>query len=276
MATTIQTTKPRKMLRKLLWKVLRSRADRMTQFELEQDAWVIAPHQDDEVLSCGGTIMQKLARGATVRVVFVTDGTSSHQHPNGKEALRKERREEAVSACRVLGIPATNLVFLDLPDGRLSENISQATQALANILRDHSVEQIFMPFRHDEHPDHIATHMITAAALDTLNSPFVRWEYGTWLWNHWPWVPLRKGSLQSKLGFAKYSLELSMHLLRHFRYSVDVSEYVKEKRQALYEHRSQLKQRAGSQAWMTLEDVSDGEWLDCFFRSHEFFCRKQT
>ena len=248
----------------------------MSNSELGQDAWVIVPHPDDEVLSCGGTIMRKLASGANIRIAFVTDGSNSHAHPAGKEALRDERKEEAIRACRVMGVPELNLAFLDRPDGSLSESAADATEALAELLRDYPAEQIFIPFRRDEHPDHIATHDAACAAIENLDESYVVWEYGTWFWNHWPWVPFRKGGIRSRLGFAKHSLELSIHLFRYFRYYVDISEYVTLKRQALDEHRSQMHQRPGTENWARLEDFSDGEWLACFFRSRELFCRMKV
>lgn len=272
----IQAFQPRAIARKLLWSALVSRANAMTKSEFEQDAWVIVPHQDDEVLSCGGTIMRKLAHGARIRIAFLTDGSNSHDHPEGKEALREARREEAISACRVMGVPESDLIFFNFPDGCLTENAAEASSSLANVLRKQPGEQIFLPFRRDEHPDHVGTHVVVSAALDNLGLPIDRWEYGTWFWNHWPWVPVRKGGFRSRLGFAKYSAELSFYLMRDFRYSVDVSEYVIRKRAALDEHRSQMARKPGSKNWMTLEDFSDGEWLACFFRSHELFCRKHA
>jgi len=35
---------------------------------------VLAPHMDDEVLGCGGTIARHIAAGAKVQIVFLTDG----------------------------------------------------------------------------------------------------------------------------------------------------------------------------------------------------------
>ena len=35
---------------------------------------VLAPHMDDEVIGCGGTVARHVARGADVTVIFLTDG----------------------------------------------------------------------------------------------------------------------------------------------------------------------------------------------------------
>ena len=63
----------------------------------------------------GGTIAQHTARGDAVRVLVVTDGSSS-QYP-GDAAIRARKEEEAVSAARELGV--SDYVHLDLPDMRL-------------------------------------------------------------------------------------------------------------------------------------------------------------
>jgi N-acetylglucosamine malate deacetylase 1 len=35
---------------------------------------VLAPHMDDEVLGCGGTMARQVAAGSDVTVIFLTDG----------------------------------------------------------------------------------------------------------------------------------------------------------------------------------------------------------
>ena len=76
---------------------------------------VCAAHPDDEVLGMGGTIALHAARGDVVRVLCVTDGSST-QYPD--DAGRRERKNrEAEAAAAALGV--TDYVHLDLPDMRL-------------------------------------------------------------------------------------------------------------------------------------------------------------
>ena len=77
---------------------------------------VIAAHPDDEVLGMGGTIaMHAVVRQDTVRIVCVTDGSST-QYPDDAEK-RAQKEEEARAAAAELGV--TDYVHLDLPDMRL-------------------------------------------------------------------------------------------------------------------------------------------------------------
>ena len=77
---------------------------------------VIAAHPDDEVLGMGGTIaMHAVVRQDAVRIVCVTDGSST-QYPGDAEK-RAQKEGEARAAAAELGV--TDYVHLDLPDMRL-------------------------------------------------------------------------------------------------------------------------------------------------------------
>jgi N-acetylglucosamine malate deacetylase 1 len=77
---------------------------------------VVAAHPDDEVLGMGGTIaLHAMIRGDAVRVVCVTDGSST-QYP-GDRAKREQKNDEALRAAAAIGVD--DYVHLDLPDMRL-------------------------------------------------------------------------------------------------------------------------------------------------------------
>jgi LmbE family N-acetylglucosaminyl deacetylase len=76
---------------------------------------VFAAHPDDEVLGMGGTIALHASRGDKVRIVCVTDGSSS-QYP-GDEETRRRKEDEAKRAAAELGV--SDYVHLDFPDMRL-------------------------------------------------------------------------------------------------------------------------------------------------------------
>jgi LmbE family N-acetylglucosaminyl deacetylase len=76
---------------------------------------VVAAHPDDEVLGMGGTIAVHTDRGDVVRVLVVTDGSST-QYPGDAET-RTRKEEEAMRAAAELGVE--DYVHLDLPDMRL-------------------------------------------------------------------------------------------------------------------------------------------------------------
>lgn len=76
---------------------------------------VLCAHPDDEVLGMGGTIALHARRGDEVRIVCVTDGSST-QYPDDA-ATRERKNDEARHAAEVLGV--SDYVHLDFPDMRL-------------------------------------------------------------------------------------------------------------------------------------------------------------
>ena len=130
---------------------------------------VLAPHMDDEVLGCGATLSAVAAR-SPVHVIYLTDGARSPAPPapwigRSSSKLAAIRAEEARRAMQVLGIPAQNLHFLDLPDGRLARRGTELRTALAGVIREIRPRSLLVPFRFDRHPDHLAANR---AAVETV------------------------------------------------------------------------------------------------------------
>ena len=75
-------------------------------------ALVIAPHPDDEVLGCGGTIARLASSGKAVDVAIVTRGMA----PAFSQAQVDEVRAEAAAAHRLLGVRESH--YLDFPAAR--------------------------------------------------------------------------------------------------------------------------------------------------------------
>src|SRR5262249_10607426 len=63
---------------------------------------VLAPHIDDETISCGGTLRNHVLKGDKVTIIFLTDGSRS---VNAPEDIVNLREAEAVRAvCGKLGV----------------------------------------------------------------------------------------------------------------------------------------------------------------------------
>jgi LmbE family N-acetylglucosaminyl deacetylase len=101
---------------------------------------VIAAHPDDEVLGMGGTIAVHADRGDAIRVLVVTDGSST-QYPGDAE-IRERKEREALAAARELGV--TDYVHLDLPDMRL-DTIAHVdvNRVVEEHVRDHAPEVVY-------------------------------------------------------------------------------------------------------------------------------------
>lgn len=151
---------------------------------------VLAPHMDDEVFGCGGTLALAVAAQSEVRVVFITDGSRGYDPSRAaslapqeraafERALVETRKAEARRAGSMLGY--SEPVFLDLPDGRAAEAKGGA-ERLARVIAELSPDVVFLPFPADSHPDHRATNLLFAEAAATARlGPMVQcWGYEIW------------------------------------------------------------------------------------------------
>jgi LmbE family N-acetylglucosaminyl deacetylase len=126
---------------------------------------VIAPHPDDEVLGCGGLLAACAAAGVKAHVAFLTDGSLSHPGSASwsQKRIAVRRAAEAMRAAQTLGLSHRDLTFLNKRDGRLlfeSAQMMQAGGQLARLARRMKARTIFVTWRHDPHPDHIAAALI--------------------------------------------------------------------------------------------------------------------
>ena len=137
---------------------------------------VLAPHSDDEVIGCGGTMARHVQSGAQVHVAFLTDGRwgdgalfspqlSATERHTRQLALVATRKDEARAAAAVLGVQ--HLHFLDLPDGALQVN-AHAVQLLTDVLHSSQPSVVYLPFVFDLHQDHWQTNRLFAAAAARL------------------------------------------------------------------------------------------------------------
>jgi LmbE family N-acetylglucosaminyl deacetylase len=109
---------------------------------------VIAPHPDDEVLGCGGTIRKMVLAGEHVTSVIVTIGL-----PLYPESQVKQVRAEAEKAAARLGVHA--LQFMDLPVTKLHlipEH--ELNGAFFKLMKETEPDTLFVPFLGDRHEDH--------------------------------------------------------------------------------------------------------------------------
>jgi LmbE family N-acetylglucosaminyl deacetylase len=118
---------------------------------------VFAPHPDDDILGCGGTLL-KLAQTANICVVLVTDGSGAGELPDGTD---KVRQGEFVRALELLGV--TQVKFLNQPDGFFQSNESW----------------IFLPARFDYHRDHILISEFVSDTATAVSKRSTLIEYET-------------------------------------------------------------------------------------------------
>ena len=263
----------RVLAQSLLERASRTRSEPMSPEGLAADAVVIAPHPDDETLGCGGTVLRKRALGAKVAVIFLTDGTASHQHLVSAERLAGERELEALAATAVLGIDPSAVHFLRVPDTQLAQHIEATLPRVVELLEQYRPAQVYAPFRRDGLADHVAAARIAESAATAVGVSELL-GFPVWFWNHWPWLRPVAGMVDPPRRRVTKSLAGARALFRELRVHVEIAEQMQTKAEALACHRSQMQRRDGDPAWPTLADVADGDFLSRLLRDREIFARR--
>lgn len=122
---------------------------------------VIAPHNDDEVLGCGGTIAKYAAQGHRVIVCEVT---------SGNEALWKMISREAAAAHKVLGVSSYECLHLPVVNMR-NEDTDVLNRRFEDIVQKTKPEIVFLPHKGDMHVDHQETNKAAMVALRPYSNP---------------------------------------------------------------------------------------------------------
>jgi N-acetylglucosamine malate deacetylase 1 len=151
-----------------------------------QKVVVLAPHMDDEVIGCGGTIARHADAGADVSVIYLTDGRRGAANVNrlrGAELRAAEtelvarRKQEAQRALAVLGI--RKLRFLDCEDTKLERDITVASR-LRSALLELRPDIVYLPFFLEHHPDHRAVSPALIAATEGTDLSFQCHGFEVW------------------------------------------------------------------------------------------------
>jgi LmbE family N-acetylglucosaminyl deacetylase len=127
------------------------------------DVLVVAPHVDDEVFGCGGTLHLHHLAGDRITVVYLTDGARGSRDQARETSLIERRRREARASAEIIGFD--RLEFLGFADQELRGRVREAAAALERLLRDDPCRRIYLPFPLDYHPDHVAAARIVLEAL---------------------------------------------------------------------------------------------------------------
>lgn len=127
---------------------------------------VVAPHPDDEILGCGGTMAMHARAQADVYLCIVTETYS----PDWSETEKPQRHTEVCNSCEVLGIKEA--FFLGLPTVKL-DTISQKelNDKLAAVVDNIQPDIIYIPYGKDPNKD----HRLIFDAMMVVGRPCEQW-----------------------------------------------------------------------------------------------------
>ena len=111
---------------------------------------IIAPHLDDEIIGCSGTILLNRDKINKLIVVHMTDDDiRKKEYKNIKQALKINKD-----------------YMLQLKDGFVNNSYEEAVLTLIDIIQIEKPDIVFIPHAADNHVDHSATNKISIDAIE--------------------------------------------------------------------------------------------------------------
>lgn len=109
---------------------------------------VIAPHPDDEILSCGGTILKYQALGSEIVILVATPGIGGYAQITQKETVLAQRHKELSNVREILKSTIIELNYEDLMVTR------EKVATMTNLIREQQPQVILIPHFSDFHRVH--------------------------------------------------------------------------------------------------------------------------
>jgi len=143
---------------------------------------VIAPHPDDEVLGCGGTMARLVDAGLHVVAAIMTTG----REPSFRKPAVEQVAREARAAHAIIG--TSELRHLDLPAAALDTlSAAELNARFAELIDQVCPSTLFVPFVGDIHIDHQLTFVsaMVAARPRRHDAPSRIYAYETLSETNW-------------------------------------------------------------------------------------------
>nr|WP_242519205.1 PIG-L deacetylase family protein [Halochromatium roseum] len=133
---------------------------------------VIAPHPDDELLGCGGTLLRRSAEGGTVGWLLMTAITEQ----GGWSPERIDERAGEIERVREgLGVATQHHYSLGFPTAELDQvPMSTLVARVSEVVRDFQPEEVLLPHPGDAHSDHRSTFEAASACTKWFRYPSVQ------------------------------------------------------------------------------------------------------
>ena len=133
---------------------------------------IIAPHPDDELLGCGGSLLKLIEQGSTAGWLLIT----AISEEMGWDKAKVLERESQIQQVRVgLGISPENLFSLEFPTTKLDQiPTAQLVEAISEVFKTFQPEEVYVPHANDIHSDHRIIFNAVAACCKWFRYPSVK------------------------------------------------------------------------------------------------------
>ena len=133
---------------------------------------VIAPHPDDELLGCGGTLLRRVAEGGTTGWLLMTAITAEA----GWQPEKVARRASEIQRIREgLEVHSEDFFPLAFSTAELdSIPMSSIVSRISDVFKQFEPEEVLLPYPGDVHSDHRITFEAACACTKWFRYPSVR------------------------------------------------------------------------------------------------------
>ncbi|OYT31724.1 hypothetical protein B6U93_03120 [Candidatus Woesearchaeota archaeon ex4484_78] len=199
----------------------------------------IVAHNDDQILSAGGTLAKFAKKGATIKTIVFSYGEMSNPYLK-KEVIRKERIKEGKISDKIIG--GKGLTYLGIKEGQFDKEIKEkkTEEKLEKIIKKEKPTIILTHSIRDIHPDHKAVSRLIHKMVKEKKI-----KCATYTFNVWSLVRLKKRNLP--------------------KMTVDISSTFNTKIKAALAHKSQ-KMSLGMLLWKIILN----NWLNGILHGYKF------
>lgn len=147
---------------------------------------VLAPHADDETLGAGALITQMAKEGRLAGLVYLTDGSGSHDVANGRAGwlITTRKREARHAVARLTGAQSRAPLFLGwrdaFPPRGGDRQFKRSCRSLAALCMRLRVDILATTAPQEPHCDHAAAAALARAVQTAAARPLIVAEYLVW------------------------------------------------------------------------------------------------
>lgn len=133
---------------------------------------IVAPHPDDELLGCGGTLLRRVTEGGVVGWLLMTALTEEQ----GWSAERIHERTREINQVREgLRIESVHFYGLNVPTTELDQiPMTKLVGNISAVFSDFEPDEILLPHPGDVHSDHRVTFDAASACIKWFRYPSIK------------------------------------------------------------------------------------------------------
>jgi LmbE family N-acetylglucosaminyl deacetylase len=120
----------------------------------------IGAHAGDMEISCGAVLLKEIQLGNEVHLLHLSRGGRGHFQKSPIEYSRQKEEEARECGQRM----KTQVHFLEYLDGEVPDS-REARLAVTEVMREVQPDVVISHWRASLHPDHVAAHRLTDAAI---------------------------------------------------------------------------------------------------------------